>query len=106
MPRVHVRKGDNVLVVTGKSAGMRGKILRVDPVKSRVVVEGVNIVKRHRRPTRAMPQGGIVEMEAPVHSSNVMLMCGKCNQPTRVGRRFLDDGTKERFCKRCGESIG
>lgn len=106
MPRVHVKKGDQVLVITGKSAGKRGKVIRVDPAKSRVVVEGVNVAKRHQRPTRVMPQGGIIEMEAPVHSSNVMLMCGKCNQPTRVGRRFSPDGTKERFCKKCGESLG
>jgi len=103
--KVHVRKGDTVLVITGKNAGKKGKVISVIPAKSRVVVEGVNVVKRHTKPTRKMPQGGIVEKEAPIHSSNVMLFCGKCNSPTRVGKKFLEDGEKVRVCKRCGETI-
>lgn len=105
MPKVHVRKGDTVVVITGKYAGRKGKVLSVDPQKSRVIVEGVNIVKRHTRPTRQLSQGGIVEKEAPIHSSNVMLWCGRCERPTRVGRRVLENGRKVRYCKKCGEAI-
>ncbi|WP_347489942.1 50S ribosomal protein L24 [Desulfoscipio sp. XC116] len=104
-PKVHVHKGDTVLVIRGKSAGKKGKVLEVQLAKSRVVVEGVNKVKRHTKPTRSMPQGGIMEREAPIHSSNVMLYCSKCNQPTRVGRKILEDGKKVRQCKRCGEVL-
>lgn len=104
-PKVHVHKGDTVLVIRGKSAGKKGKVLEVQLTKSRVVVEGVNKVKRHTKPTRSMPQGGIMEREAPIHSSNVMLYCSKCNQPTRVGRKILEDGKKVRQCKRCGEVL-
>lgn len=105
MPKVHVRKGDTVLVVTGKSAGKKGKVVSVIPKKDRVIVEGVNTVKRHTKPTQTMPQGGIVEKEAPVHKSNVMLVCSKCDKPTRVGKRILEDGKKLRVCKKCGEVI-
>ena len=105
MPKVHVRKGDTVVVITGKYAGRKGKVLAVEPEKSRVIVEGVNIVKRHTRPTRQLSQGGIVEKEAPIHSSNVMLWCGRCERPNRVGRRVLENGRKVRYCKKCGEAI-
>ncbi|AKX95309.1 50S ribosomal protein L24 [Moorella thermoacetica] len=104
-PRVHVKKGDTVMVITGKDAGKKGKVLSVEPARGRVVVEGVNIVKRHTRPTQKMPQGGIIEKEAPVASSNVMLFCNKCNRPTRIGHQILADGTKTRVCKKCGEVI-
>ncbi|SFR04924.1 50S ribosomal protein L24 [Desulfoscipio geothermicus] len=104
-PKVHVRKGDTVLVIRGKSAGKKGKVLEVQPAKSRVVVEGVNKVKRHTKPSRTIPQGGIIEREAPIHSSNVMLFCSKCNSPTRVGKKLLEDGKKVRQCKKCGEVL-
>lgn len=104
-PKVHVRKGDTVLVIRGKSAGKKGKVLEVQPLKSRVIVEGVNKVKRHTKPSRSMPQGGITEKEAPIHSSNVMLYCSKCNNPTRVGKKILEDGKKVRQCKKCGEVL-
>jgi large subunit ribosomal protein L24 len=103
--KVHVRKGDTALVITGKNAGKKGKVLRVIPGNSKVVVEGVNIVKRHTRPTQKLPQGGIMQKEAPIHSSNVMLFCSKCNSPTRVGKKFLENGEKIRVCKKCGESL-
>lgn len=102
--KVHVRKGDQVLVITGKNAGKRGKVLQVFPVLQRVVVEGVNIVKRHSRPTRTLPQGGIIEKEAPIASSNVMLICTKCNQPTRIAKKLVDQ-KYYRACKKCGEII-
>ncbi|MBE3585281.1 MULTISPECIES: 50S ribosomal protein L24 [Desulfofundulus] len=106
MPKLHVRKGDTVLVLTGKYAGKRGKVLEAQPAKGRVIVEGVNIVKRHTRPNPRMPQGGIVEKEAPIHASNVMLVCNKCNNPTRIAKKFLEDGRKVRVCKKCGEELG
>jgi len=103
--KVHVRKGDTALVITGKNAGKKGKVLSVIPDKSRVIIEGVNVIKRHSRPTQKVPQGGILQREAPVHSSNVMLFCNKCNSPTRVGKNILENGEKVRICKKCGESI-
>ncbi|MDD3654311.1 MAG: 50S ribosomal protein L24 [Desulfotomaculaceae bacterium] len=104
-PKVHVRRGDTVMVISGKSIGKKGKVITVEPDKNRVVIEGVNIAKRHTRPTRQMPQGGILEKEAPVHSSNVMLFCTKCNTPTRISKKVLANGEKERVCKKCGETI-
>ncbi|MCL6638767.1 MAG: 50S ribosomal protein L24 [Firmicutes bacterium] len=103
--KVHVRKGDTVLVIAGKSIGKKGKVIEVLPEKSRVVVEGVNIIKRHTKPTQKLPQGGIMEREAPIHSSNVMLYCNKCNRPTRIGKKFLENGDKIRICKKCGEAL-
>lgn len=105
MPHIHVRKDDTVLVISGKDAGKQGKVISVQPGKSRLIIQGVNIVKRHTRPNRGMPQGGISEKEAPIHSSNVMLVCGKCNKPTRSAVAFLEDGEKVRKCKKCGEIL-
>ncbi|MDK2821199.1 MAG: large subunit ribosomal protein [Clostridia bacterium] len=104
-PKIHVKKGDTVMVITGKDAGKKGKVLSVEPSKGRVIVEGVNIVKRHTRPTQKLPQGGIIEQEAPVASSNVMIFCNKCNQPSRIGKQILADGKKTRICKKCGEVL-
>ncbi len=103
-PKLHVRKGDTVYILTGKDAGKRGKVIQAIPSKGKVIVEGINVVKRHSRPTKAMPKGGIVEKEAPIDSSNVMLVCGKCNKPTRVSRKIVDD-RRYRACKKCGEII-
>jgi len=103
--KVHVRKGDTVVVVSGKSEGKRGKVLEVIPGKSRIIIEGVNIVKRHTRPTRSLPQGGIKEKEAAIHSSNAMLYCNKCNNPVRVQKRILENGKTERICRKCGEAL-
>ena len=104
-PRLHVKKGDQVKVILGKDRGKKGEVLKVFPKDSRVVVEGMNIVSKHVRPTQDNPQGGIVEQEAPIHSSNVMLVCQKCNQSSRTGKKILDDGQKVRYCKKCGEVI-
>lgn len=103
MPKIHVKKGDNVMVITGKSAGKKGKILQVLPKDGRVVVEGVNVVKRHTKPTQAQPQGGIIEKEAPIHSSNVLVWCDKCNTAVRTGHK-VDGDTKVRICRKC-ESV-
>ena len=97
-----IRKNDNVIVITGRDRGKRGRVLRVVPVKGRVIVEGVNFVKRH---TKANPQknvkGGIVEREAPLHASNVQIVCPECGKPTRIGSKRLDDGSRVRFCVKC-----
>ncbi len=103
--KLHVRKGDKVRVLSGKDKGKKGKILRTFPSEKKVLVEGVNIVKKHARPTQKVPQGGIREMEAPLNSSKVMLICPSCQQPTRIFRRALADGKRVRGCKKCGEYI-
>lgn len=103
--KIHVKKGDMVQVITGKDAGKKGKILSVDLKKGRVVVEGANIVKKHTRPTQAKPQGGIVEMEAAMASSNVMIYCPKCKEPVRINKKILADGQKMRVCNQCGEQF-
>ncbi|MBP1760823.1 MAG: ribosomal protein [Firmicutes bacterium] len=102
---MNIKKGDTVLVITGKDAGRKGKVLKVIPKDKRVVVEGINKAKKHQRPSRAIPQGGILQIEAPLNVSNVMLLCTKCNKPTRIAKRFLENGTKVRFCKNCGEVL-
>jgi len=97
-----IRRNDNVVVATGKDRGKRGRVLRVVPDTNRVVVEGVNIIKRH---TKANPQrnikGGVIEREAAVHASNVQLVCPECGKPTRIGRKLLTDGRKVRICRKC-----
>ena len=103
--KLHVKKSDMVQVLAGKDKGKTGKVTRVFPEKGRVIVEGVNQVKRHQRPTRVNPEGGIVEKEAAVQASNVMLVCPACNKPARTGFRLLDDGSKVRFCKKCNEIV-
>lgn len=104
-PKLHVKKGDTVVVIAGKDKDKKGKILKVDPFKSRVVVEGVNIVHRHTKPTQKLPQGGIVENEAPIHVSNVQLVCPRCNNSARINKKVLDDGKKVRTCQKCGEVV-
>jgi len=101
----HIKKDDKVKVIAGKDKGKIGKVLRVDRKKDRVLVENINIVKRHTRPTAKNRQGGIVESEATVPWSNVMLMCSKCLSPVRIQMRRLDDGKKVRSCRKCNEII-
>lgn len=103
--KLHVKKNDMVKVIAGKERGKTGKVLRVFPAKGRVIVESLNVVKRHTRPSQLSPEGGIVEKEAPLSLSNVMLICASCNQPTRTGVRKLEDGSKTRFCKKCNASV-
>ncbi len=103
-----IKKGDTVEVITGNERGMRGVVQRVYPDNDRVVVQGVNIVKKHQRPVQAgrgQVKAGIIEFEAPIHISNVMPVCPTCSERTRVGFRKREDGIKVRVCKQCGSDI-
>ena len=100
-----IRKNDTVLVIAGKDKGKKGKVRLAYPKDERVLVEGINMTKRHTRAVRQVRQAGIIEREAPIHISNVMLLCNKCNHPTRIGFRYLQDSRKARICRSCGEVI-
>lgn len=102
---VAVKKNDVVAVIAGKDKGKRGKVLKVILKTQRALVERLNFVKRHTKPGRTSRQGGILERESPIHVSNLMLVCTKCDQPVRVGQSRLADGRKVRVCKKCGEVI-
>ena len=99
-----IRKGDRVKVITGKDKGKESRVLRVYPHRERLVVEHVNMIKKHQRATQRQPKGGILEIEGTIHVSNVMLICPSCAQPTRVSRR-RDDAGRVRVCKKCGKDI-
>lgn len=103
--KVHVKKGDTVVVISGDTPGKKGKVLEVIPKENRVVVEGYNVVKRHTKPTQKLPQGGILEKEAPIASSNVMIYCPRCDAPRRIGKQMLENGKKVRICRKCGETL-
>ena len=100
-----IRKNDNILVINGKDRGKKGKVRFAYPKNEHVLVEGINFIKRHTRAQRQVRQAGIIEREAPIHVSNVMLLCSKCNHPARVGFRFLEDGRKVRICRVCNEVL-
>ena len=102
---MQIRKNDSVMVISGRERGKTGKVLRVLPKKAAVVIERVNMVKRHSRPRGPQQPGGIVEKEASVRVANIMMMCDKCNAPVRVGRKILADGKRIRICRRCGEAL-
>ncbi|HOJ09500.1 MAG TPA: 50S ribosomal protein L24 [Clostridiales bacterium] len=103
--KVHVKTGDMVYVLSGKGRGKKGKVLKVLPKEKRVVVQGVNIVKKHQKPRSMYQQGGIVEKEGTISSSNVMLICPRCNKPTKIGKDVMENGQKARVCKKCSEVI-
>jgi len=103
--KLHVKKDDQVMIIAGKDKGKSGKILRVLPDKGRVLVENLNMIKRHTRPSQRNSAGGIIEKEAPIAISNVQLLCQGCNKPVRTGIRALEDGSKARFCKKCNEIV-
>lgn len=102
---VNIKKDDKVKIIAGKDKGKVGKVLKVNGKMNRLLVENINIVKRHTKPNAQNRQGGILESEAPIHWSNVMLMCNKCIEPVRVKTKTLDDGKKVRFCGKCSEII-
>ena len=97
-----IRRNDNVVVITGKDRGKRGRVLKVVPETNRLVVEGVNIIKRHTKPNpQRQIKGGVVEREAALHASNVQIVCPECGKPTRLGKKILGDGRKVRVCRKC-----
>lgn len=107
---MHIKKDDIVQIVSGNDRGKQGRVLKVFPEENRIIVEGVNFIKRHTRPNQKLPQGGIIEREGPIHSSNAMVVCPKCNQLTTTGMKSVVDETKNktsrvRYCKKCGEMI-
>ncbi len=102
---MQIRKNDSVMVIAGKERGKTGKVLRVLTDRGAVIVERLNIVKRHTKPRGPQQSGGIVEKEAAIHASNIMIMCDKCNAPVRIGRKILADGKKIRICRRCQEAL-
>jgi len=107
---MHIKKDDIVQIVTGNDRGKQGRVLKVFPEENRIIVEGVNFIKRHTRPNQKLPQGGIIEREGPIHASNAMVICPKCNQLTTTGMKPVVDEAKNktsrvRYCKKCGEMI-
>ncbi len=107
MPKTKLafKKGDNVVVITGEDKGKNGKIIDIFPKKNEVIIEGVNFLKKHMKPTQKSPQGGIVKQEGPINLSNVRLVCNKCNKTTKIKRDVTKEGKKVRVCKKCGEII-
>ena len=103
--KCHIKKDDKVKVITGKDSGKIGKVLKVNRKKQRLLIENVNIMKKHSRPTAQNRQGGIIETEAPIDWSNVMVVCNKCVKPVRIKMQHLDDGKKVRVCRKCNEQI-
>ena len=103
--KMRIKKDDKVKVLTGKDKGKIGKVLKVVKKTSRVVVENINVVKVHQRPSQASPQGGIVDKTMPIDASNLMLMCNSCVKPTRIGIKQLEDGKRVRICKKCEQQI-
>ena len=102
---MNVKKGDTIVVLSGKDKGKQGKVLKSDPKGGKVIVEGVNVAMKHRKPRQQNEEGGIVKMETPIYACKVMLVCPKCGKPTRPAFRILDDGSKARVCRKCGETI-
>ena len=100
-----IKKNDKVIVLSGKEKGKIATVLMVDTEKDRAIVEKLNMIKRHSKPGSQSTQGGIIEKEAPIHMSNLLLVCGKCTESTRIGKRILEDESKVRVCKKCGEIL-
>jgi large subunit ribosomal protein L24 len=105
MPKLHVKKNDIVKVISGKEKGKSGKILKAFPAKQRIIVEHLNMIKKHTKRRSQGQGGGIIEREGTIHVSNVMLICPACKQTTRIGKKILEDGTRVRVCKKCEEVV-
>jgi large subunit ribosomal protein L24 len=107
MAKMHIKEGDMVYVLNGKDVGKKGKVLSVIPSKRKIVVEGVNVVTKHvkPKPNQGFTEGGLVHQEAPIFVDKVMLICKNCGKPAKIGRKFLDNGSKARYCKKCEEVI-
>ena len=102
---MNVRRDDTVIVLSGKDKGKQGKVLSAMPSEGKVIVEGINVAKKHKKPRKQGEQGGIVKMETPIYASKVMRVCPKCSKPTKHAVKILEDGSKVRVCKKCGETI-
>ncbi len=102
---LNIKKNDTVMVITGKEKGKKGRVLSVVPAKDMLIIEKVNIIKKHMKPSKKYSQGGIIEKEAPVQRSNVMLVCPRCDKPARLGNIILEGDKKARVCKKCKETI-
>ena len=105
MNKVHVKRDDNVVILTGRDRGKQGKVLEVCPSEQKVIVEGCNIISKHVKPRRIGETGGIVKAESPIYACKVQLVCPKCKKPTRVGHKVNEGGKKERLCKKCGATF-
>jgi len=103
--KMSIKKNDQVKILAGREVGKQGKVLKVFPQTQRAIVEGLNFIKKAERPSQKMAQGGIVEKEAPLHVSNLQVICKHCNKPTRTGRKRIEDGSVVRICKKCGEVL-
>ena len=104
-PKSMVRKGDTVVVIAGKDRGKSGKVLSVSRLDRKITIEKINIIKRHTKPNQQNRQGGILEREAPIHLSNVMIYCTTCQKPTRMGSQTLADGSRTRVCRKCHQPV-
>ncbi|MDP4092445.1 MAG: 50S ribosomal protein L24 [Bacillota bacterium] len=103
--KIHVKRDDTVLVLNGKDRGKKGKVLKVYPDDNQIIVEGINMSTKHKKPRSRNQQGGIIHQESPINSSKVMLICARCGEPTKVGKEVLESGQKARTCKKCKEII-
>lgn len=103
--KVHVKTGDTVIVISGKNKGKKGKVMAVSPKEGKVIVEKVNMVSKHVKPRKMGDPGGIIKAEGAMYASKVQMLCPRCHKPTRVGHKYFEDGTKERICKKCGETL-
>ncbi len=103
--KVHVKTGDTVVIISGKERGKKGKVLAVSPKEGKVIVEGRNMVSKHVKPRKMGEQGGIVKAEGAMYACKVQIVCPRCGKPTRVAHKIYEDGTKERICAKCGESL-
>ena len=102
---MHIKTGDQVVVISGTDKGKKGKVLAAQPKKGTVIVEGINVATKHKKPRRQGEPGGIIHQEIPMNASKLMHVCGKCKEATRIAYKILDDGTKVRICKKCGETF-
>lgn len=105
MNKVHVKTGDTVVVLSGKDKGKKGKVLAVSPSEGKVIVEKINMVSKHVKPRRMGEPGGIIQAEGAMYASKVQIVCPRCKEPTRVGHKIYEDGTKSRVCVKCGEAL-
>ena len=105
MNSLHVKKGDEVIVLSGKDKGKKGKILSAMPKASKVIVEGVSVATKHKKPRKQGEAGGLIKQETPINACKVMRVCSKCGKPTRLAHKMLENGEKSRVCKHCGETI-